>query len=383
VLVAGDDQLDQWLVRHPRALFERSPERAVINTANPYIARPHLACAAFERPLTHGDERWWGDDALADGVRDLVADALVAVRRPHRYAAPRASWAGKGVPAPRVALRSSAAGEVRIRLPDDTLVGTVDMARAAHAVHPGAIYLHQGRAYEVCSLDLDARRAVVVPAEGDAYTQARADVEIRVVARERTRALGSVHVHLGEVAVTSQVTGYQRRELGSRRVLDTRTLELAPTRLSTRAFWFTLDHATLAASRVDAADLPGALHAAEHAAIGMLPLFTICDRWDVGGVSTAWHDDTGAATVFIYDGFPGGAGVAELGWHSAGALVEATLEAIARCECGTGCPSCIQSPKCGNGNEPLSKAGAVALLAAVTGTPLTALHGASSRAPAA
>ncbi len=383
VLVAGDDQLDQWLVRHPRALFERSPERAVVNTANPFVARPHVACAAFERPLTHADERWWGDDVLADAVRDLVGDGLVAVRRPHRHAAPRAGWAGKGVPAPRVALRSSASGEVRIRLPDDTLVGTVDASRATSAVHPGAIYLHQGRPYEVCSLDLQERRAVVVPASGDAYTQARADVQIRVLDRARSRRLGPAVVHLGEVEVTSQVTGYQRKELASRRVLDTQALDLPPTRLRTRAFWLTLDDDTIAATGIDAVDLPGALHAAEHAAIGMLPLFTICDRWDVGGVSTAWHADTGTATVFVYDGFPGGAGVAELGWQAAGELLEATLEAVARCECTSGCPSCIQSPKCGNGNEPLHKQGAVALLAAVTGIDLTGVPGASSRAPAA
>jgi DEAD/DEAH box helicase domain-containing protein len=383
VLVAGDDQLDQWLVRHPRALFERTPERAVINTGNPFIVRPHLACAAFEKPLSHHDERWWGDDTLADGVRDLVTDELLALRRPHRHATPRAVWSGKGVPAPRVGLRNGTAGEVKIRLPDDTLVGTVDATRAASAVHPGAVYLHQGRPYEVRSLDLDSRLAVVEPADGATYTQPRADIDIRVLATERTRTAGPLQVHLGAVEVVSQVTGYQRKELFTRQVLESVALRLPAARLCTRAVWFTFDDALLHRAGVVAEDLPGALHAAEHAAIGMLPLFTICDRNDVGGVSTARHADTGLASIFVYDGAPGGAGIAELGWHAADALLEATLETIATCGCTSGCPSCIQSPKCGNGNEPLHKLGAATLLATVLDRPLIDLRDASSRAPAA
>lgn len=383
VVVAGDDQLDQWLVRHPRALFERPPERAVINTTNPFIARPHLACAAFERPLGHTDERWWGDDTLADGVRDLVRDDLLAIRRPHGSAAPRAMWSGKGVPAPRVGLRNGAGGEVKIRLPDDTLVGTVDATRAINAVHPGAVYLHQGRPYEVRSLDLDARVAVVMPADGDTYTQARSDVDIRVVHTEQRRAVGPAMLHLGEVEVSSQVTGFQRKELATRRVLETTQLDLPATRLRTRSFWLTFDDATIRHARIGAIDLPGALHAAEHAAIGMLPLFAICDRWDVGGVSTARHEDTGAPTVFIYDGYPGGAGIAELGWHAADELFDATHDAIAGCACSAGCPSCIQSPKCGNGNEPLDKAAAVDLLGYMLGKHVIDLRDASSRVPAA
>ncbi len=368
VLVAGDDQLDQWLLRHPRALFERAPERAVVNTANPFIVRPHLACAAFERPLTHGDERWWGDDVLADGVRDLVAADALAVR-PQRRGTPRATWAGKGVPAPKVALRSSTAGEVHIRLPDETLVGTVDASRAPHVVHEGAIYLHQGRAYAVCSFDLHERRAVVIPTDETTHTQARSDIAIHVVRVERTRPLGPAVLHLGEVGVTTQVTGYQRRDPLSRRVLETVALELPPSRLRTRAFWLTVDAATIDQSAVGPDALAGALHAIEHATIGMLPLFTICDRWDVGGVSTAEHADTGQATVFVHDGYPGGAGIAELGWRAADELLDATLDTIEHCGCSAGCPSCIHSPKCGNGNDPLDKTGAIALLRTVLGPP--------------
>lgn len=383
VLVAGDDQLDQWLARNPRALFERAPERAVINTANRFIALPHIACAAFERPLVHGDDRWWGDDSLADAVRDLTAADLLTVRHSDRHRAPRAMWSGKGVPAPGVSLRSGAAGEVRIRLADDTLVGTVDAARATTAVHPGAIYLHQGRPFEVRSLDLSARVAVVVPADGDSYTQPRSDITIRVTDRERSRAIGPATLHMGRVEVLAHVTGYQRKETATRRVLDAASLDLPSTRLATRSFWITLDATTIAQAGVGAFDLPGALHAAEHAAIAMLPLFAICDRWDVGGVSTARHEDTGLATVFVYDGYPGGAGIAELGWHAADDLLDATHEAIATCSCQDGCPSCIQSPKCGNGNEPLAKDPAIDLLAVVLGRRVIDLRDASSRVPAA
>ena len=383
VVVAGDDQLDQWLVRHPRALFERPPERAVINTTNPFVARPHLACAAFERPLGHGDERWWGDDSLADGVRDLVADDLLTVRRPHRFAPPRAMWSGKGVPAPRVGLRSSAGGEVRIRLGDDTLIGTVDATRASGVVHPGAIYLHQGRPYEVLSLDLDARRAVVVATDGDSYTQPRSDIDVRVVRVDASLPLGPCIVHLGEIDVVSQVTGYQRKDIATRRVLRTASLDLPPSRLRTRAFWLTVDDATIDRARIDSFDLPGALHATEHAAIAMLPLFTICDRWDVGGLSTACHADTESATVFVYDGYPGGAGIAELGWQGAHELFDATYDTIVHCPCQAGCPSCIQSPKCGNGNEPLDKARAIQLLGVVLDKSVIDLRVASSRLPAA
>ncbi len=383
VLVAGDDQLDQWLARNPRALFERAPERAVINIANQFIAVPHIACAAFERPLALGDERWWGDDSLADAVRDLATADLLTVRRSDRHGAPRAMWAGKGVPAPGVSLRSGAAGEVRIRLADDTLVGTVDAARATTAVHPGAIYLHQGRPFQVRSLDLSARVAVVVPADGDSYTQPRSDITIRVIDREHSRAIGPATLHMGRVEVISHVTGYQRKETVTRRVLDTVSLDLASTRLATRSFWITVDAITIAQAGVGVSDLPGALHATEHAAIGMLPLFALCDRWDVGGVSTARHEDTGLATVFVYDEYPGGAGIAELGWHAADDLLEATYEAIATCGCQDGCPSCIQSPKCGNGNEPLAKDPAVDLLAVVLGRRIIDLRDASSRVPAA
>ncbi|MDH5236956.1 MAG: DEAD/DEAH box helicase [Acidimicrobiia bacterium] len=363
LLVAGDDQLDQWLMAHPHELFERPPEPAVVNVANPQVARPHLACAAFEHPLCHADDRWWDAEVLHDGVRDLVVDDKLRLRRGRwRGDGPRAVWSTSGFPSRGISLRTGVAGEVAIVLPDGTRVGTVDPTRAHEMVHPGAIYLHQGRHYEVIDLDLDTQVATVEPADGDTYTQARRTIDISVVDVRRSQAMGRCRLWLGTVEVAGQVTGFQRREVRSRRILGNHTLQLPPTRLRTTAFWYTVDPDAIADAQVSVPDLAGTLHAIEHAAIAMLPLFTICDRWDVGGVSIAHHPDTGGPTVFVHDAYPGGTGIADLGYQAADRHLAATRAAIAQCPCAAGCPSCVQSPKCGNGNEPLDKAGAMRLL---------------------
>jgi DEAD/DEAH box helicase domain-containing protein len=349
-------------------VFLRPPEPAVVNLANPFVLHPHLACAAYERPLSHADERYW-PDLLDDGVRHLVLDDVLRLRPDSRNGTPTAVWAAKGVPAPKVNLRTGGGGEVRIVLDDGTLVGTVDQSRAHSMVHPGAIYLHQGRPYFVTELDLDARRATVEPAEGDEYTQARSETTIRVLREDAHRTVGRVRLSIGEVEVSSQVTGYQRKDVRSRRILANERLTLPPTSLVTRSFWYSITDDVLDDAGVDPIDTPGTLHAMEHAAIALLPLFTICDRWDVGGVSIAWHGDVGSAAVFIHDGYPGGAGIAELGFDAADRHLAATLDVIESCSCRDGCPSCVQSPKCGNGNEPLDKHGAAALLRAILGLP--------------
>jgi DEAD/DEAH box helicase domain-containing protein len=227
------------------------------------------------------------------------------------------------------------------------------------------VYLHQGQAWRVTDLDLDDRVAWVEPSDGDELTQVRSETDIRVLATEQSRRVGPLTLHLGAVQVDEQVVGYQRRDVRTHELLGTETLELPPSSLVTRAFWWTIDDAVLDGAGVVAGDWPGTLHAAEHAMIGMLPLFTICDRWDVGGVSTALQVDTGVPTIFVYDGYPGGAGIAELGFDAGERLLRMTLEVLTDCRCTAGCPSCVQSPKCGNGNEPLDKAGAIALLRAV------------------
>jgi DEAD/DEAH box helicase domain-containing protein len=361
VLVAGQDQLDQWLMSHPQEVFTRSPEPAVVNPDNPFVLLPHLACAAYERLLTGADEAYWGD-ALDDGVRELVLDDQLVLRDGRAY------WSGRGAPAAAVGLRTGTSSEIRIvDTADAALIGTVDEARAFSLVHPGAVYLHQGRQYRVQRLDLDDHAAWATPDDCDEYTQARTDLDVTILETEQSVAVGAAGLHLGSVEVVEQVVGYQRRDTRTGESLGVEPLDLPPTRLVTRAFWYTIPDAVLRAARLGPHQVPGAAHAAEHAGIGMLPLFTMCDRWDVGGVSTAVLADTGCCTIVIYDGYPGGAGIAELGFAAGRRHLEATLEAIAACPCVAGCPSCVQSPKCGNGNEPLDKAGAIALLRAILG----------------
>jgi DEAD/DEAH box helicase domain-containing protein len=244
-------------------------------------------------------------------------------------------------------------------------VGTVEAGRAYSSVHEGAIYLHQGQHYRVARLDLSDMAAWVEPVDPDYYTQARSDTDVRVLGAEQTVRVGRALLSVGAVEVTEQVTGYRKKALGTGEVLGDFDLALPPTVLTTRAFWYTVEEAVLVRAGLGPAAWPGTLHAAEHAGIGMLPLFTICDRWDVGGVSTALLADTGLPTIVIYDGYPGGAGIAELGFAAGRSHLEATLAAIEACPCERGCPSCVQSPKCGNLNEPLDKAGAVAFLRSV------------------
>jgi DEAD/DEAH box helicase domain-containing protein len=372
VLVAGDDQLDQWLMTHPAEVFTRSLEPAVINPANPYVLEPHVACAAYELPLRRDDERWW-PALLDDAVRQLVLDDRLLVRTLDRATSraparqPVAVWSGRGWPAHGVGLRTSGGDEIRIAEANGSLVGTVDHSRAFRLVHPGAIYLHQGRAWRVTDLDLEDRVALVEPSDGTETTQPRSETKIAILGEEAQRQVGRSRLALGRVCVESEVVGYRRLDVYTGELLGVEDLDLPATELTTRAFWYTIAPDLLAAAGVEVEDWPGALHAIEHAAIGLLPLFTICDRWDVGGVSSAWLADTGAPTIVVYDGYPGGAGIAELGFDAADNHLTATLDLLEGCPCTDGCPSCVQSPKCGNGNEPLDKAGAVSLLRELLG----------------
>ena len=362
VLVAGDDQLDQWLVAHPSELLTRSPEPAVVNPDNPYVVDPHLRCAAHELPLSHADQRWWPAGTLDDGVRRLVQADELLVRHRGRRNEPIAVWDGTGWPSHGVGLRTSAGAPVQIVDEDGNRVGDVDRARAPEQVHTGASYLHQGQAFRVVELDLDAGRAVVTRDDGSTYTLARTSTEVRLLEEELACAVGAARLVLGPVEVSSTVVGYQRKDIATRAVIESVPLELPTSTLVTRAIWYTVTDDQLAAAGVMADDVPGALHASEHAAIGILPLFAICDRWDVGGLSIARHPDTGLPTIVIYDAAPGGAGVADLAFEAAERHLQATLESIDACPCDTGCPSCVQSPKCGNGNDHLDKAAAKRLL---------------------
>ncbi len=359
VLVAGEDQLDQWMMRHPDELFGRAPERAVINLDNPHVFVPHLGCAAHELALRHSDAEFWPDQ-LDEGIRQLVVEDRATVRR--RRGTPAVVWSGRGLPAPTIGLRSASRGEYRICDPEGRTIGTVDESRAFSVVHPGAVYLHQGRAWQVVELDRDRHVATVEPASGDQYTQPRSETTIALLDVDDRRAVGASTLRLGAVEVTTQVVGYRVRSTTSHELVATQELELPATHLSTRAVWYVFDDAVVDRAGISALDLPGALHAAEHAGIGILPLFTICDRWDVGGVSTAWLPETNAPTVVIHDAHPGGAGIAELAFGAADRHLAATLSVISDCGCSDGCPSCVQSPKCGNNNEPLHKDAAARLL---------------------
>ena len=359
VLVAGEDQLDQWFVNHPDDLFRREPEPVVVNVENPNIRDPHLGCAAYETPLQPSDDRWWSD--LDEGVRLMVLNDDLRIR-PDRQRTPRAVWAGRGMPFHRIGLRSASSGQVRIIDGDDQLIGTVEDNRACNLVHPGAIYLHRGQPWKVVDLDLPARAAIVESDDGTTWTQAKSDIQIEVLDTEASKPVGASTLHLGMVKVTTTVVGYQVKEVGSRNALETHDLDLPPQELETTAIWYEWTDDLIRRAGIRPHALPGALHAAEHAAIGILPLFTICDRWDVGGVSIAEAPHSGLPSVFIYDGYPGGAGVAGLAFGAADRHLAATGEVLDGCSCTSGCPSCVQSPKCGNGNEPLDKWAALALI---------------------
>ncbi|WP_277068068.1 DEAD/DEAH box helicase [Saccharomonospora viridis] len=363
VFVARDDPLDTYLAHHPEALLERPVESAVLDPTNPYVLAPHLACAAAESALKSTDLDLFGATEARAVLDDLVAEKVLR-RRPSGW-----YWTAREQPHHEVDIRGSGAEQVAVVEADTSrLLGTVDAVSACSTVHPGAVYLHRGEPYVVDELDLEHGVAFVHAEDPEWNTSARDVVDIEILDVVKRHVHDGVTVNLGHVAVTSRVVGYLRR-LPSGEVLDHIPLDLPEQVLHTRAVWYTISEELLCGPRrrpgitgVEPARVPGALHAAEHAAIGLLPLFATCDRWDIGGVSTAVHADTGEATVFVHDGHPGGAGFADRGFAAFVPWLTATREAVLSCECPAGCPSCVQSPKCGNGNEPLDKAGAVAVL---------------------
>ncbi|MGV0390204.1 DEAD/DEAH box helicase [Corynebacterium phoceense] len=367
VLVARDEPMDTYLVHHPEALLGRPVEASVFNPENPYILYGHVYCAAIEKPLQPADIEAWGAEGV---VRALEADGLIRRRERGWFAVPLPAGSSPVTPEnahAQVSLRGGSGEEVMIV--DHTtgrLLGTIDAARAAGQVHPGAVYLHLGESYVVDELDFGNYVALVHPEIPNYTTQPRSTTDIRIL----SQADGLVNYSPGlwvanlEVEVTDAVTGYQVR-FPDGTVGDDIPLDMPEQNLRTRAVAYTIDPLVLAELGINAAAIPGTLHAAEHAAIGLLPLIATCDRWDIGGVSTALHMDTQLPTVFVYDGHPGGAGFADEGFRRFPEWIEATYEAVRSCPCESGCPSCVQSPKCGNGNNPLDKAGAIELLGAL------------------
>ncbi len=359
ILIARDDPLDTYLVHHPEALFGRPVEAAVFDPDNPHALGPHLCAAASEWPLSDDDLALFGPTARSV-VDQLVADGWLRARDTGWYWTKReracdlADIRGTGGPPVRIVERGTG-----------QLLGTANATTADSTVHTGAVYLHQGETYLVDEFDHVDGVAFARRADVDYYTTARDVTDVRITHTEASTLWGEAVVSFGSVEVTTQVVSFLRRRVASGEVLGEQPLDLPSRDLSTRAVWWTVPDqqlARLVEAGVSWADLPGAAHAAEHASIGLLPLVATCDRWDIGGVSTARHEDTGRLTVVVYDGHQGGAGFAERGYAAAATWLRATREAISSCGCENGCPSCVQSPKCGNGNDPLDKAGAVALL---------------------
>jgi DEAD/DEAH box helicase domain-containing protein len=356
VLVARDDPLDTYLVHHPEAVFGPGVEATVCDPTNPYVLGPHLCAAAAELPLTDDDLPMFGPTTRSV-LDDLVERGLLRVRPGGWF------WTRRERASDLADLRGIGGGMVKV-VEDETgrMLGTVDPGAAHTTVHTGAVYVHQGATYVVDLLDLADSVAVAHREDVDWTTSARDTTDIRIVDVIAREPWGEAELVHGHVEVTNQVVAYLKRRYLTGQVLGEEPLDLPPRHLRTQAVWWTVSAEQLRAAQLQDVDVPGAAHAAEHASIGLLPLVATCDRWDIGGVSTALHEDTGRMTVFVYDGHPGGAGFAERGFAAARTWLTATRDAIAACECPDGCPSCVQSPKCGNGNNPLDKAGAVRLL---------------------
>ncbi|WP_337191540.1 DEAD/DEAH box helicase [Nocardioides flavescens] len=360
VLIARDDPLDTYLVTHPEALLGTPVEATVFDPGNPYVLGPHLCAAAAEIPLTEDALPLFGPTARA--VADRLTEAGLLRRRAQGW-----FWTDRRRASDLADIRSAGGAPVSlVEAGTGRVIGTVDAAGAHSTAHEGAVYLHRGETWMVESLDLDEHLAVISRTDVPWSTSARETTDISIVAERDHRAWGEgpggCRLSFGEVDVTHQVVSFQRRRQPTGEVMGEEPLDLPPRTLRTSSVWWTVPADALEDAGLTARDLPGSAHAAEHCSIGLLPLFATCDRWDIGGVSTAMHPDTGRLTVFVYDGHPGGAGFAERGFHAAREWLGATRETIAACECAEGCPSCVQSPKCGNGNEPLDKEGALRLL---------------------
>jgi DEAD/DEAH box helicase domain-containing protein len=352
VLVATEDGLDQFFVREPDKLLGRRVEAAILDHANPRVLRGHVRSAAYEAPLTEEDADVLGPEALV-----LAADDPELRHTPAGIV-----WGGRDHPAARVPLRSTDPDAFSIvDASTGAVLGLVERSRAYSTVHEGAIYLPLGESFLVRELDLTALVAVVEPFSGDWYTQVKKETMTGIVESRRSAFRLGLELHFGEIEVTEQVVAYERKTVSSQERIELVPLELDPSTFATEAIWFLPEPYQLAELDTMPA-LLGTLHAAEHALISLLPLWAMCDRWDIGGLSTNVHPETGRPTVFIYDGHPGGVGITERGFEQFEGWVRDTAALLRGCPCSSGCPSCVQSPKCGNLNEMLDKAGAATFL---------------------
>jgi DEAD/DEAH box helicase domain-containing protein len=359
VWIAGNDPLDTYIAAHPETVVDAPLEATVFDPSNPYVMAPHLAAATAELPLSDDEATRLGPDVL--DVLESLAESGALRRRSGRW-----FWVLPERATDLTDLRGS--GGTLIQLAEQStgrILGTVDSGRAPAVAHPGAVYLHQGESFLVTGLDLKGGLALLEAAEPHYRTMPLSQTRVAVIAESAKQETAGPVWHFGTVDVTSQVVGYMRLRLPGLERIGSVPLDLPESTLRTAATWVTVPQATLSQAGLTTEEVPGALHAAEHAAIGLLPLLATCDRWDLGGLSTAIHQDTGQATIFIHDAVPGGAGFAERGFQMRANLFKAVRELLLACPCEAGCPSCIQSPKCGNANQVLSKAGALALVTAL------------------
>lgn len=359
VLIARPDPLDAYLAEHPQLIFDRPVERTVLHPDNPHVLAPHVAAAAQERPVTLADSRYFGDTlpGLLDG---LTAAGHLRRRTSGWY------WTRPDRAADSIDLRSAGGHSVEVvEAATGRVIGQVDLAAADRTVHEGAVYLHQGEQWLVTHYDRESHAALARRGREGYFTQPLGSSDLRILTELRTRSLGAAKVSFGAVELSSQVTGFLRRDEVSGKVWDSHPLDLPRQVLRTQAVWYSVP--TPALDGIAPKELAGAAHAAEHCAIGLLPAFAPCDRWDIGGLSTTLHADTGQLTVFVHDGQAGGAGFAERGFAVAEDWLAATLNRLRSCPCVAGCPACVVSPKCGNGNQPLAKAAAVVLLDLIVG----------------
>jgi DEAD/DEAH box helicase domain-containing protein len=365
VLIAMPDALDQYVVAHPDTLFDGAFERAVLDPWNPAVAGAHLVCAAAEEPLSLAEVASYGprgrvivDDLVASGrlARDAQGERWFSYRRrPQRDVNPRS------------------AGQPFAILEADTgrLLGTIDALRVWYECHPGAIYLHAGQSYRIDELDVPHKRAIASALRADYFTVVLGEKETEILERIEEGSLpipgGGVPIGFGRLKVTVAIRGYQKKRLFGGEVMATHPLEVPPLTYETTGLWIEIPRVLPAIAAGDGLHFMGGIHAAEHAAIGLFPLLAIADRGDVSGISYTTHPQVGGPAIFLYDGVPGGAGLAERAFAELPALLTKTRELIEACPCEAGCPACIQSPRCGNGNKPLDKAAALAVLRVLLG----------------
>jgi len=367
-LIGLDNPLDQYIMRHPESLFRRTFENALIDPTNPYVLRSHLLCAAWEFPLTETDEEYWKTSFTA-AVGELQEAGMLRPSKQGWYLSPALSYPAEGIN-----IRSASALYYLIvdASQGNRPLETIESSVAFSQIHPGAVYLHQGTPYLVTCLDLAARVAYAVPTDVPYYTQSRELTDLHVVRIDREKETPSARCYLGNAEVTSTVVGFKKKMQFTEEVMGEEPLDLPSQTFHTVALWFDIPGQAVERIVSKQLDFAGGLHAAEHACIGILPLFALCDRNDLGGVSTPLHPDTGKAQIFIYDAHPGGTGIVEKGFELVQDLWSETLKVTVECPCDAGCPSCIQSPKCGNNNQPLDKQAAQIILDELVGSGIPA-----------